>query len=88
MREDNAYTLLAQVNEGRQPFAKTEAQALSVPTLFVGGMDTPGMLPIVLKALAANVPGAQTVMIPNAGHSMFRQQPKIFVEAVLGFLAQ
>ncbi len=86
LREDNAYTLLAQVNEGRQPFAKTEAEALGVPTLFVGGEDTPGMLPLVLKALAAHVPGAKTAMIPNAGHSMFRQQPKAFCAAVLPFL--
>jgi len=86
MREDNAYTLLAQVNEGRQPYGKVEAEALSVPPLFIGGADTPGLLPIVLKALAATVPGAKRVMIPNAGHSMFRQQPKAFCAAVLPVL--
>jgi esterase len=87
MREDNAHTLLVQVNEGRQPFTRAEAEALSVPTLFVGGADTPGMLPIVLKALAAHVPGARTVIIPEAGHSMIRQQPAAFSTAVLDFLA-
>ncbi len=86
MREDNAYTLIAQVEEGRQPFSKAEAESLSLPTLFVGGADTPGMLPVILKVLAAHVPGAKTAMIPNAGHSMFRQQPKAFCEAVLPFL--
>jgi pimeloyl-ACP methyl ester carboxylesterase len=86
MREDNAYTLLAQVNEGREPFAKAEAEAISLSTLFVGGADTPGMLPVVLLALAAHVPHARTVIIPDAGHSMFRQQPKAFCEAVLPFL--
>lgn len=86
LREDNAHTLLAQVNEGRKPYAKAEAEALAVPTLFVGGTDTPGLLPVVLKALAAHVPGAKTAMIPDAGHSMFRQQPKAFCAAVLPFL--
>ncbi len=86
MREDNAYTLIAQVNEGRQAYARAEAEALSAPTLFVGGMSTPGMLPIILHALAAAVPGAKKAMIPNAGHSMFRDQPKAFCEAVLPFL--
>lgn len=86
MREDNAYTMLAQVNEGRQPFARAEAEALSLPTLFVGGADTPGLLPIVLKVLAAHVPNAETVIIPDAGHSMFRQQPAAFCKAVLPFL--
>ena len=86
MRKDNAFTLLAQVNEGRAPYARSEAEALQPPTLFVGGADTPGMLPIVLKALAAHVPGAETVIIPDAGHPMFRQQPKPFADAVLEFL--
>ena len=87
MREDNAMTLLAQVNEGRLPFTRTEAEALDRPTLFVGGSDTPGMLPVVLRALAAHVPNARTVTIQNAGHSMFRQQPKAFCDAVFDFLA-
>ena len=86
MHEDNAYTLIAQVNEGRQPFTKAEAEALSPPTLFVGGADTPGMLPVILRVLAGLVPGAKTAIIPNAGHNMFRQQPKLFCEAVLPFL--
>ncbi len=74
------------MNEGRQPFAKAEAKRCRYPLLFVGGDDTPGMLPVVLRALAAHVPGARTVIIPNAGHSMFRQQPAAFSKAVLGFL--
>jgi esterase len=87
-RIDNANTLLAQVNEGRQPYAKAEAEALSVPTLFVGGADTQGLLPIILNQLADNVPNAKKVMIPNAGHPMFRQQPAAFCEAVTSFLAE
>lgn len=87
MREDNAATLLAQVNEGRQPFTRAEAEALSPPTMFIGGADTPGMLPVVLRALAAHVRGARTVIIPDAGHGMFRQQPAAFCQAVLAFLA-
>ena len=86
MRQDNAYTLLAQVNEGRQPFTKQEAEALALPTLFVIGGNTPGMLPKISKALAAHVPGAETAIIPEAGHSMFRQQPAAFCDAVLKFL--
>ena len=86
MREDNAYTLIAQVNEGRQPYRREEAEALSLPTLFVIGGDTPGMLPIIAKVLAGLVPGAETAIIPDAGHNMFRQQPKAFCGAVLPFL--
>ena len=32
MRQDNAYTLLAQVNEGRQPYSKADAESLNLPT--------------------------------------------------------
>ncbi|MFZ9012682.1 MAG: alpha/beta fold hydrolase [Alphaproteobacteria bacterium] len=86
MREDNAFTLLAQENEGRRPFTSSEAAAISSPTLFIGGGDTTGLLLNILNALAAHVPGAKKVFIPNAGHSMFRQQPKEFARAVLEFL--
>jgi pimeloyl-ACP methyl ester carboxylesterase len=86
MRKDNAYTLMAQIDEGRQPYTRAEAEAVSRPTLFVGGADTPGILPIILRALAAHVPGAKTIIISDAGHSMFRQQPKAFCDAVQPFL--
>ena len=71
MREDNAYTLLAQTNEGRRPYSKADAEALSPPTLFVGGADTTGLLPIVLRALAAHAPNAETAIIPNADLACF-----------------
>lgn len=88
MRADNAGTLLAQTNEGRQPYTKAEAAALSPPTLFVIGGDTKGLLPRIAKALAAHAPNAETVTIPGAAHPMFRQQPQAFCEAVLGFLGR
>jgi pimeloyl-ACP methyl ester carboxylesterase len=53
----------------------------------VGGADTPGSLPVVLRALAAHVPGARVEMIPNARHFMFGQDPAGFCAAVTAFLA-
>ncbi len=88
MREDNAGTLLAQINEGRQPYTKAEAEALSLPTLFVVGGDTKGLLPTIAKALAAHAQNAETTVIPGAAHPMFRQQPQLFSKAVLGFLGR
>jgi pimeloyl-ACP methyl ester carboxylesterase len=86
-RRDNAYTLLGQMNEGRRPFTRAEAEAIRLPTLFIGGEQTTGLLPVVLKALASHVPGARVATIPNAGHSMFDQDPVCFSAAVLEFLA-
>ena len=66
----------------REPktFSKAEAQSIRTPTLFIGGADTKGSLPAVLRALAAEVPGARTAMIPGCGHWMFEQAPQEFFQ--------
>jgi esterase len=84
---DNAFTLIGQVDENRQPYTRAQAQSIRTPTLFIGGTDTKGALPAVLRALAAQVPGARTAMIPDAGHWMFDEAPQRFCESVLEFLA-
>ena len=58
-----------------------------MPTLFVGGANTPGKLPVILRALAAHVPDSRVATIPNATHVMFEQDPVRFCAAVLEFLA-
>lgn len=85
---DNAYTLVGQAHENRQPYRKAEAEALSMPTLFIGGGDTQGPLPALLRTLASLVPGARVAIVPNARHWMFEQEPQIFCDIVLGFLAE
>ena len=57
-----------------------------MPTLLVGGTDTPGSLPVVLQTLAAHIPAARVAMIPNATHVMFVQDPVRFCAAVTEFL--
>jgi pimeloyl-ACP methyl ester carboxylesterase len=84
---DNAYTLIGQVGENRQPYSRHDATSIGTPTLLVGGTDTRGSLPAVLRALAAHVPGARTAMISGAGHWMFEQAPQKYCEIVLEFLA-
>ncbi len=84
---DNARTLLGQVNEQRPPFKRADAESIRVPTLFIGGEKTPGALPVVLRALAAHVPGARVEIVPQATHWMFEDDPLRFSRAVLEFLA-
>jgi len=79
--------LLGQINEQRQPFTRGDAESIRVPTLFISGEKTPGSLPVVLRALAAHVPGARVAMIANAAHFMFGQDPVRFCAAALEFLA-
>ena len=84
---DNAYTLIGQVGENRQPYTKAGAQSIGLPTLLIGGAETKGgALPAVLRALAAQVPGAKTAMIAGAGHWRFEQAPQEFCRIVLAFL--
>jgi pimeloyl-ACP methyl ester carboxylesterase len=84
---DNARTLLGQQHEQRQPYTRADAEGIRVPTLFIGGAETPGSLPIVLRALATHVPAAHVAIIPNTTHMMFEQDPVRFSSVVLDFLA-
>jgi pimeloyl-ACP methyl ester carboxylesterase len=85
---DNATTLIGQVRDKREPFSKSDAEAIRTPTLFIGGANTKGLLPKVLHALAAHVRGAEIAMIPGATHPMFEQKPQHYCEIVLDFLAR
>jgi pimeloyl-ACP methyl ester carboxylesterase len=84
---DNAFTLIGQVRDKRPPYSRTDAESIRMPTLFIGGADTKGLLPLVLHALAAHVPDAKKAMIPDTSHWMFDQAPQRFCEIVLEFLA-
>jgi len=84
---DNATTLIGQANDGRLPFSKHDAESINLPTLLIGGGQTKGNLPLVLRALAAHIPNSQTAIIPNTTHSMFEQAPQHYCEIVLDFLA-
>ena len=83
---DNATTLIGQMRDQRPPFSKADAEAIKTPTLFIGGSSTRGTLPMVLRALAANVKGSRTEMIPGTTHPMFEQAPQRYCEIVLEFL--
>jgi pimeloyl-ACP methyl ester carboxylesterase len=61
--------------------------AIVVPTLIVvGANDTPFLAPT--DYMAAKIPGAKKVIIPDAGHSANLDQPHIFNAAVVDFLAR
>jgi len=85
---DNATTLIGQVRDQRPPFSKADTDAIQNPTLFIGGANTKGLLPKVLRTLAAHVAGSEIAMIPNTTHPMFEQAPQKYCEIVLDFLAR
>jgi pimeloyl-ACP methyl ester carboxylesterase len=84
---DNARTMIGQVNEGRPPFTRADAEAVTTPTLLILGSETTGILPLVLRVLAKHMPNASTALIPNTAHMMFEQDPAGYCAAVEAFLA-
>jgi len=85
---DNTPTLLGQINEQRRPYTLADAQAIRTPTLLIGGGATTGSLSLMWRVLAEHIKGAQTAVIPNAGHWMFEQAPQEFGDVVSRFLAE
>src|SRR3954469_11957277 len=73
---DNAFTLVGQVRDNRPPYSRLDAEQIRMPTLFIGGADTKGLLPQVLHTLAAHVPDSRKAMIPDTSHWMFEQAPQ------------
>ena len=85
---DNTLTFLGQINEQRRPYTLADAQAIRTPTLLIGGGATTGSLSVMWRVLAEHIAGAETAVIPNAGHWMFEQDPLGFGEVVSRFLAE
>lgn len=75
-----------QVNEGRRPYSRADAEAIRAPTLLVGGADTPPPFPTILDALERSIGDVARAAIPGATHLMSEQKPEAFNAAVLAFL--
>lgn len=61
--------------------------ALDVPTLVIHGKQDTVVPPETGRMLAVAIPGAQLVLIPDAGHVANQEQPAAFNAAVRSFLA-
>jgi pimeloyl-ACP methyl ester carboxylesterase len=59
---------------------------LKMPVLVMHGDHDRILPPLNGKRLAARIPGAQLVMIPNAGHMLVSDAPQETMGAILGFL--
>jgi pimeloyl-ACP methyl ester carboxylesterase len=76
---------------GRGMLTQRDAQVINslpdiaVPSLVVVGADDAPFL-AAADYMAAKIPGAQKVVIPNAGHAANIDQPDAFNRAVLAFL--
>jgi 3-oxoadipate enol-lactonase len=89
MAYENAHVWLANyVLQKTEPTAAQRLPEIKLPTLVIlGDRDVPPIKAIVEK-IAGEVPGAQKVVIPGAGHLVNMERPEAFDAAVLGFLSR
>lgn len=86
--QDNARTLPF-LFAGPLPAISCDAlRAVKMPTLVVGGEQTPTYFALINQAVVRCVAGSRLVTIPKANHVMSYQNPAAFNEALLQFLAQ
>jgi pimeloyl-ACP methyl ester carboxylesterase len=74
----------AQTMRNRITFALLEG--IKVPTLLLTGDADLYAPPAVLRLFAARIKNAESVIVPEAGHSAYWEQPEIFNRAVLRFV--
>ncbi|HEY9279444.1 MAG TPA: alpha/beta hydrolase [Eoetvoesiella sp.] len=86
MVQDNAYTLLSQINEIDLAFDVARARQVACPVLLLGGADSPARYGHVLDALEPNFARVQRSIIALASHGMNLANPKAFNERVLQFV--
>lgn len=78
--------MAAQPTRNRITFAMLET--LRVPTLLITGGADMFAPPPVLRLFAARIKGSETLIVPEAGHSTYWEQPDVFNRAVLDFIAR
>jgi pimeloyl-ACP methyl ester carboxylesterase len=76
---------------GQQPANRITWASLAVmktPTLVIGG-DADLVMPApMLETYASHIPGAELVIVPEAGHSLYWERPDVFNRALLNFFAK
>ena len=61
-------------------------EGIKVPTLLLTGDADLYTPPAVLRLFAARITGSESVIVPEAGHSAYWEQPEIFNRTVLAFI--
>jgi pimeloyl-ACP methyl ester carboxylesterase len=76
----------------RQPAANQITEAtlnrLQVPTLLISGEADLASPPGLIRKVAAQIPSAELVTVPEAGHSTYWERPDVFNRAVLDFVGR
>jgi pimeloyl-ACP methyl ester carboxylesterase len=63
-------------------------ETIKAPTLLVTGAADLYAPPPVQKSFAARIKNSESIVVPEAGHSTYWEQPEVFNRAVLDFIAK
>jgi pimeloyl-ACP methyl ester carboxylesterase len=63
-------------------------ETMTLPVLLIGGDSDLGVPPPMLRFFASHLKNAELVLVPEAGHSVYWEQPELFNRTVLGFIAR
>lgn len=89
IRTGDGYTIESfwKNNGTSEDFIDGQLGVLNLPTLLIWG-ENDYTIPVAKgRAYAAEIKGAQLVVIPHCGHSPPTERPKVFLEKVVGFLS-
>lgn len=62
------------------------APPIATPTLVMTAENDSGSTPAMAHAIAAEIPGAQTIIVPHLQHMALAEKPSQFIEPLLQFL--
>jgi non-heme chloroperoxidase len=87
--QNSRFVQAIHLSSGPSPnLSKDEVKRLCIPTLIITGENTIKIHKLVNEELARLLPNAERVTIPKAGHDSARENPHVFNETVLSFLAR
>jgi pimeloyl-ACP methyl ester carboxylesterase len=86
--QSDPITPLPRAQPGRNRIDFALLETLRVPTLLITGDADLYTPPAVLRLFAERITGAESLVIPETGHSAYWEQPEIFNRAVLTFVAR
>lgn len=86
MMRDNAYTLLGQAGERREPYSRAAMREIKASTLLINGARSAAFFHAIADAMLQHLENARRALIEGAGHTMNAEQPNAFNASVLEFL--
>jgi pimeloyl-ACP methyl ester carboxylesterase len=70
------------------PLSREDVKRIKAPVLMIGGGQTMNILKFVDSELEPLLANGKRLVIPNATHDMWNEQPEVCRQAVLGFLSR